>query len=94
MARLSFTAGLMMRRHVRFKAASLGLKVQEFKGALDSGFVVDGDGDDVNQMFYWLQAQSKGRDDEAQKAIQGQLEALGRPIDPLLAAAMRANNKP
>ena len=59
-ARISFTAGFMVRRAARFKGASLGLKVQEFKGLLESGFVMEGDHNDVRRMFEWLE-QQEGR---------------------------------
>ena len=58
MSSLSFRTTWHYRRDVRFTAASLGLKVQEFKGWFDSGFVVEGDPAAVTQMFEWLQAQA------------------------------------
>jgi hypothetical protein len=61
-ARLSFTAGFMVRRRARFMGESFGLKVKEFKGLLESGFVMEGDGKDIEMMWAWLEAQEgRGR---------------------------------
>jgi hypothetical protein len=41
---------------------SFGLKVKEFKGLLESGFVMEGDGKDIEMMWAWLEAQEgRGR---------------------------------
>jgi hypothetical protein len=51
---ISFTVGFLLRRQVRFAAASLGLEAQEFKGLLESNFVLTGDQESVARMAKWL----------------------------------------
>ncbi len=53
-SRLRFRAGALIRREARARAAQLGLDVQEFKGWLESWFVVSGPSWDVLEMYHWL----------------------------------------
>lgn len=57
MASISLTASMFMRRKVRWQAAAHGLNVQEFKGLLESGFVITGEMDRLLAFWEWCAAQ-------------------------------------
>lgn len=57
MASISLTAGLFLRRKVRWQAAARGLSVQEFKGLMESDFVVTGEMDSLLSFWSWCATQ-------------------------------------
>ena len=54
-----YTVGLFLRGHFRRACMVLRLKYEEDKGFLDSGFMVEGNKEDIDRLNEWLERINK-----------------------------------
>jgi hypothetical protein len=69
---LKIRVGMIHRRKVRARIAFQGLHHQEFKGFLDSWFVIKGDADEVWRFYEWAARESGYRISDGCRAMRQQ----------------------